>query len=63
MDCRLVSCIQSIDYMDSPNKYVIGKKIISSLVEKKRVEAADVKKALDDIAMVEELSFSAKKLQ
>ena len=61
--CRLSSCIQSIDYMDSPNKYAIGKKIIGSLVEKKRVDAVDVKKALDDTAMIDELSFSAKKLQ
>ena len=63
MERRLVSCIQSIDYMDSPNKYVIGKKIISSLVDKQRIAAAEVKKALDDVAMIDELSFSAKKLQ
>ncbi len=60
MSLRFLSALQSIDYMDSPNKYAVGKKIFAALVDKKRIVGDDLDKALNAACEVESLNFSAK---
>lgn len=57
---RFLSGLQLIDYMDSPNKFVIGKQLLNALKEKKCIDADNLGKALKIASEVGDLSYPAK---
>lgn len=59
-DGRFLSGLQLIDYMDSPNKFVIGKHLLNALKEKKCIDADNLSKALKIASEVSDLSYPAK---